>query len=146
MSRERDIRNHMKELLTATNAFDDVLLGRDAEEYAAAAIGRSCNIAQAETREKPLWDQGDEVEVYCRIKVTFTGRDEDELLRDDSAERLYNVAQNALNGVSLASLTLPHFTRFESANWQKPAHPCRQIEAVFGCKYLTDDNAFDATE
>lgn len=146
MSRDRDIRNAMHDLLMATNAFSDVLIGRDLEDYAPGSIGDSCKIEPMEERSKGMWDQGDDLEVHVKVKVTFTSRNDDPQLRDEGAERLYNTAKNVLNDVSLAGLTMPAFTSFDQARWLKPTHPARQVEAVFSYRYFNDDNTFDTAE
>jgi hypothetical protein len=147
MSRDRDIRNAMRTLLLATNAFDDVLIGRDTEDYAASAVGgNTCKIVPLEDRQKGMWDEGDELEMVVKVKLIFGARNEDPQIRDEEAERLYNVARNTLNDVSIASLTMPAFTGFDSAKWMKPEHPSRQIETIFIYRYFVDDNTYDVTE
>lgn len=146
MSRERDVRNAMRDALLATSAFDDVLIGRDVEDYGAGGIGAWCRIDPIGDSGRGMWDEGDELEVTSKVKITITARHEDQQMRDEMAERLVNVARNAINDQSHASLTMPGLTGFDSARWLPPKHPARQVEATFSYRYFQDDNTYDTAE
>ena len=78
--------------------------------------------------------------------MTFIYRAEDPQLRDEAAELLFDIAANTLNGVSLASLTSPQWSRFASWRWQPPAAPERRITAVYSYVYLVAGwEAYDTT-
>jgi hypothetical protein len=78
--------------------------------------------------------------------ITLLQRNEDPQLRDEAAELLFDTAANALNGQSLADLTLPQLTRFVSWKWQKPEAPERRISATFSYQYIVEGwDSYDVT-
>src|SRR5258708_3893278 len=103
-TRERDIRNAMYQLLAATGIFDYLPIGHPAGQWAPAAVAtKSVSIEPMTGRHLPKWDAGGEsaLENDIKLKVTITAADDDEQLRDELAEQLYNVACNALNSQAL---------------------------------------------
>lgn len=154
MSRERDIRNAMYSLIEATGEFDYLPIGRGTTAWApAAAATKSLSIEPFTGRHVPKWDEAafDGLENDVRLKVTITAADDDPQLRDELAERLYNLACNALNNQALPGggdiTTMPMFTGFETYRWLPPVHPNRQIEAIFVFRYLLPDSqSYDTSE
>jgi len=136
--RERDVRNAIHDLLEATGAYDGIYrTGLPEDRGERAGQTRVVVVEPDQTNQAEPWDDtsGDLV-MTCRLAVTFLARHEDPQIRDETAELLLNVAANALNGRSLAGLTLPSSTRFRSWSWQKPTAPERRIRAVLEYQYL----------
>ena len=70
----------------------------------------------------------------------------DPQLRDEGAELLLDTAANALNGQSLAGLTLPQTARVIQWDWQPPTVPERRINCVFSYQYIDEGwDAYDTT-
>ncbi|MDG3005501.1 hypothetical protein [Paludisphaera mucosa] len=147
--RERDVRGAIRETLNATGAFDGVYLAglpenrgeRSGDLRAAAIEPAATNVA----------GQGDDIDgtlaATACITLILLARDDDPATRDDAAELLLNTAAAALNGRSLARLTLPGSTRIRSWTWLRPAAPERRIEATLEFQYLVEGwSAFDLSE
>jgi hypothetical protein len=139
--RDRDVRNSIQAALVATGAFDGVWIwglpenyGTGSSQLAAAAIEPS------DSNQDDRWDGAGEtgLVVTSRVVITLLYRHEDPQLRDEGAELLLDTAANALNGQSLAGLTLPDLTRFLSWKWQVPTAPERRIASVFSYAYIVE--------
>lgn len=139
--RDRDVRNAIQAALMASGAFDGVWIwglpenyGTGSSQLAAAAIEPS------DSSQDDQWDGGAEtgLVITSRVILTLFYRNEDPQLRDEGAELLFDTAANALNGQSLAGLTLPDMTRFLSWAWQAPESVERRIRATFSYQYLVD--------
>ena len=84
--------------------------------------------------------------VTSRVTITLLYRCEDPQLRDEGAELLFDTAANALNGQSLATLTLPDTTKFTAWRWLPPTPPERRIQASFTYQYIIDGwDSYDVT-
>ena len=139
MSRERDIRTAIQNALAATQAFDGVHVfglpedcGSSADELAMAVI------MPRSTQEDDLWDAGPAGGVIyrCTMALTVLARNEDPQARDEAAERLLNIAMNAINGQDLVpGLTIPDKTIVASWDWQKEEHPERRINCTISVWY-----------
>lgn len=149
MARDRDVRNAIQTVLTATGAFDGVWIwglpenyGTGSSQLAAAAI------EPLSSTSNDRWDGGPEtgLVVTSTVTITLLYRNEDPQIRDEGAELLFDTAANALNGQSLTDLTLPDMTKFTSWKWQTPAAPERRITTVFSYQYIVEGwNQFDMT-
>jgi hypothetical protein len=137
--RDRDVRNAIQAALQATGAFDGVWIwglpenyGTGSSQLAAAAI------EPVSSTQDDRWDGGEEtgLVISSQVAITLLYRHEDPQLRDEGAELLLDTAANALNGQSLAGLTLPDLTRFTSWRWNAPTPPERLITSVFSYQYL----------
>lgn len=138
--RDRDVRNAIRDALESTNAFDGVYLqGHPEDRGERSGNLRAVAIEPAETAVSDSWDDREgALLMTSRITLTFLSRHEDPLVRDETAEQLLNLAANALNGQSLAGLTLPPRTRFQSWTWHRANAPERRIVAVFEYQYLVE--------
>src|SRR5271163_941344 len=109
MARDRDVRNAIVTALVATDAFDAVWItglpedyGTGSSQLAAAALEP---LSSTQTDD---WDSetAGALRVTSRVAVTLLVRNDDPQLRDEAAELLFDTAANALNGQSLAALTM----------------------------------------
>jgi len=139
--RDRDVRNAIQAALIATGAFDGVWIwglpenfGTGASEAAAAAI------EPVSSTQDDRWDSetAGGLIVTSQVRLTLLYRHEDPQLRDEGAELLLDTAANALNGQSLAGLTLPGLTRFTTWSWQNATPPERRIAAMFSYQYIVE--------
>lgn len=147
--RDRDVRNAIQEALVATGEFDEVSLAGVPETWGSGASDLAAAFIEPATEQDTTrWDdaQDGDMIVTSVAKITFAARNSDAQLCDEAVERLHNIAANALNGTSLADLTMPAMTRFQSATWLKRTAPERRIETRFSYQYLVSGwNAFDTT-
>jgi hypothetical protein len=147
--RDRDVRNAIQDALGATGAFDGVWIwglpedcGTGSSQLAAAAI------EPESSQQDDRFDGGAQTAMVVTSTVTITllFRHEDPQLRDEGAELLFDTAANALNGQSLAGLTLPDLSRFVSWKWQTPTPPERRIKASFSYQYIVEGwGGYDVT-
>ncbi len=148
--RDRDVRNAILDALQATNRFDGVYLWslKDSADQA-AGDARAAAIQPISWTESDQWDDvaAGVIQIDAQCRLVLMARDESPDARDESAEQLLNAACNAINGQSLAGLTLPAWTKIRSARWKDAIPPERQIEATIVYRYLVDDLAsFDETD
>jgi hypothetical protein len=73
--------------------------------------------------------------------LTLFVRQSDPESRDREADRLANVAQNVLDGQSLAGITLPGLTKIRRGRWERSPAPERRLVLMGEFTYLV--NAFD---
>jgi hypothetical protein len=139
--RDRDVRNAIQAALLATGAFDGVWVtglpetgGAGASQFAAAAID------PGSSTQDDRWDSQTDggLVVTSQVTITLLYRHEDQQLRDEGAELLLDTAANALNGQSLAGLTLPALTRFTAWRWESATAPERRITATFSYQYIVE--------
>ena len=152
MTRERDVRNAIADLLVATGAFDRQGVWLVAPED----LGQGTDIAAAvwiepvSTTIRDEWDAQDSggITMTAMLRITFAFRAEAAEARDDGAERLLNAAADALNGqILVPGFTIPAWTRFLLWMWSPPAPPERQIVAMFRYDYEIEGwTGFDTTE
>ena len=149
--RDRDVRTAIADALAATGAFDanGVWLWSPENLGQGSSVGRACQIEPGNSTVDTRWDAQTVggVIIQSQVKLTLLYRDDDTQKRDEGAENLLQQAQNALNGQSLAGLTLPALTRFQNWNWVNPQPPERQIICIVQYSYIVEGwNAFDITE
>lgn len=139
--RERDVRLDVAESLRATGEFHVVALGeRSAGDFATASDLSFALIEPMDSRTDELSDAAawGATLVKARCSITVGRRLHDPVLRDDDAERLLNVTRRALNGRSLAGVTLPDFTKVESWSWRPQADSERRVVCVLSFTYLDE--------
>jgi hypothetical protein len=141
LARDRDIRNAIQSALVETAAFDAVWIWGLPEDYGTGASTLAA--AAIEPRSSDQSDRWDDAPVgglmvTSLVTITLVNRHEDPQLRDEAVELLLDTAANALNGRSLASLTLPGLTRFVSWSWEKPEAPERRITSTFSYAYIVE--------
>jgi hypothetical protein len=139
--RDRDVRNAIQTALVATGAFDGVFVWGLPEDYGSGASNAALAIVEPESStQEDRWDAAPAggLLVTSRVTITLIARAEDPQLRDELAELLFDTAANALNGHSLAGLTLSQLTRFMSWRWEKPAVPERRIASIFSYQYIVE--------
>lgn len=125
-------------LLRATEAFAEVTWAEPLDERPLAADASSVanlEIDHDRTEEDPLWNSA-VVERRLVLRLTLAVRDEDPRERADRLDRLVAVAANALQRVSLASLTQPARTRLDRGRRPRCGHPEARVELSLRCPYL----------
>lgn len=147
--RDRDVRNAIQAALLATGLFDAVWIWGLPEDYGDGSSKMSaCAIEPVSGKEEDLWDTEPTggIIIWGVLRLTIVSRAEDPQARDESAELLLNTAMNALNGTSLASLTMPEHTKFASWKWEKPVNVERRITTTFNYRYIVEGwNALGVT-
>lgn len=147
MARGKDVRNAIRDALEASGAFSDVRMtspddfGIPASDLAAAAI------EPLSGREVDRWDGSSETGVLVEEKclVTLLYRSNDPIARDNGAELLLQVLKNAVNGTSLAGLTVPDKTYVDEWRFLAAKHPERRVRAQVSYWYLQGWNDNDET-
>jgi hypothetical protein len=148
--RDHDIRRAIHDALLSTGQFNDCWMtglpedsGTGAYEQSAAAIDPGAGNAAQYGDAAPdgaILIQGISI-------VTLLYRNHDVELRDSGAERLLNVACNALNGNGLGGLIFPQTALVRDWRWVPPTQPERRIEARYFYQYFVEGWAqFDTTE
>ncbi len=148
MWRERDVRRAVAELLEATGAFEGLYTGPP-ERQGQRNDSRAVWVEPIASTERDSWDAAPtgRIDITSQLKITVLARDEIQQIRDDAAEYLLALVNNALNGTNLGGLTMPQFTRVQSWRWKDAAPPERRIEITFGFRYLLDTwNGFNESE
>jgi hypothetical protein len=151
LSRDRDVRAAVQTALAATGQFDPngVWLSGLPEDYGQGADDlNACSIEPVGSTERDDWDSqtAGGILILSECRLTFMCRRPDPQLRDEAAELLLDTAANALNGQSLASLTLPAWTRVTRWQWVDPAPPERRITATLSYAYIVEGwNNLDTT-
>jgi hypothetical protein len=149
MSRDRDVRNAIQSALVETAAFDSVWIWGLPEDYGGGASSlAAAAIEPVSSDQTDRWDDAANggLLVTSLVTITFLYRHEDPQLRDEAVELLFDTAANALNGQSLAELTLPGLTRFTSWRWEKPQAPERRITSTFSYQYIVEGwDSYDVT-
>lgn len=121
--RDRDVRNAMQAALVETMAFDGVWIWGLPEVYGSGAGNIAAAVIEpVSSTQSDWWDSQTTGALIVKSKVTITlvYRCSDPQARDEAAELLLDTAANVLNGQSLAGLTIPGLTHFESWSWQAP--------------------------
>ena len=148
--RDRDVRNAIQGVLVATGAFDGVYVWGLPEDHGSGASNAALAVIQPESStQEDRWDAAPVggLLITSRVTITLIFRGEDAQVRDEAAELLFDTAATALNGQSLAGLTLPQLTRFVSWRWEKPAPPERRISSIFSYQYIVEGwDSYDTAE
>jgi len=136
---EDDVRMGAVALLEATGAFDEVYPYSMPEERGRRAGDRCVAVVEpAPGRASTIGDDlsTGEAIVTMRFVVTVIARHEDAQVRDRKANRLIGIVQNALNGRSLAGLTLAQKTWVREWTWERETPPERRIRLNAEADYL----------
>ena len=148
--RDRDVRNALQGVLVATGAFDGVYVWGLPEDHGSGASNSALAVIEPESStQEDRWDAapGGGLLITSRVTITLIFRAEDAQVRDEAAELLFDTSAAALNGQSLAGLTLPQLTRFVSWRWEKPAPPERRIASIFSYQYIVEGwDSYDTAE
>ena len=147
--RDRDVRNAVRAVLMATNAFDGVWIWGLPEDYGTGSSeGAAAAITPMSSRQEDLWDAAATggLVITSRLALTLLYRHPDPQIRDEGAELLLDVAANALNGNSLNGLIFTQTARITGCDWQPPTAPERRIQAVFSYQYNVEGwDSYDTT-
>jgi hypothetical protein len=147
--RDRDVRNAIVTVLTATGAYDGVwVTGLPEDSGSGSSVQAAAAIEPVSSTQDDRWDSQTDggLVVTSLVRITLVYRHDDPQLRDEGAELLLDVAANALNGQSLAGLTLPGLTRFTGWSWTAPTAPERRIAATFSYQYIVEGwGGYDTT-
>jgi hypothetical protein len=127
--RDWDVLGAIRDLLTLTGQFDLVALSGLPEDRGFAAVSTACVIQPGAWEDVDEWDDAVEVSIPRRVSWTLTilVRDSDPEVRDSTADRLSNLAQDTLDGVSLGGITLPGRTKLRRGVWSRPASAERRL-------------------
>jgi hypothetical protein len=148
MARERDVRNAIQELLLASGAFSNVWITGLPEDYGHGASSlTAAAIEPVSTQLTSGWDSSPSggLDYTSKLSVSLLARHPDPQLRDELAEQLLDLLINAVNGQSLADLTIPQQTVITSWQWLAPAPPERRITATVDFAYLVTWDGFDTS-
>lgn len=139
--RDWDVLESARDLLATTQQFDNVYLTSFDDRSISTSDGYSAVVQPLDGDEVDTRDDGDETEQtsHSRWTLTLVGRADDPEVRDRELDRLQSVAQNALDGVSLAGLTIPGLTKLRRGKWEKPKPPERRITLTGEYSYWLDD-------
>jgi hypothetical protein len=115
--------------------------GQGASSLTAAAI------EPLSTRLASGWDAAPAGGLGYRseLAVSLLARHPDPQLRDELAEQLLNLLINAVNGLSLAGLTIPQHTMITAWRWMPSRPPERRITATVGFAYIVTWDGFDTS-
>jgi hypothetical protein len=142
--RDWDVLSDIRDRLIATGAFDGVhLSGLPAEYGRSAGETRMAVCTLSGWDDADDWDDAEDVSIPRAVAWTLTlfVRQSDPESRDREADRLANVAQNVLDGQSLAGITLPGLTKIRRGRWERSPAPERRLVLMGEFTYLV--NAFD---
>lgn len=142
--RDWDVLSDIRDRLIATGAFDGVhLSGLPAEYGRSAGEARMAVCTLSAWDDTDDWDDTEDVSIPRAVAWTLTlfVRQSDPESRDREADRLANVAQNVLDGRSLAGVTLPGLTKIRRGRWERSPAPERRLVLMGEFTYLV--NAFD---
>jgi hypothetical protein len=140
--RDRQLLALVADLLRATGEFDEVTTWGLPEARGSGA--QEDRLAALELRG---WEESDQSNDYAGIPqdrtvafaLTILVRIADPDPRDDEADRLLNVAMNALNGASLAGANYPDRTRLRRGAWLPARAPERRLVAQGQFTYPVPD-------
>jgi hypothetical protein len=132
--RDYDLWADARDRLEATGAFDLVVIGRPDERARSAVEAAACWVVPLDDDELDI--DPDLVLVGCRFSLVVEVRAEDVEARADALDRLKNVAKNALNGQSLAGISLPGRTRVRRASHGPRKHPTAPLELTVEAPYF----------
>lgn len=149
MPRTDDIRDDIRARLDATGIFSAVLTSGLPEEHGFSA-GELCAavVGMSSDDKTPMFDGGDGtgVRVGEKCPVTLLVRNADPVLRDRQLDLARSALNDAINGRSLAGLTIPDLTYVKSSRPLPPKAPERRVEATLVWAYVTEGWAdFDET-
>ncbi len=150
MYRDMDILKEVVRLLHATKEFDRVepCSPPDTSGWSASAwfmVGVEIESVQ----ETDLWDGGATTGILMAstLRLTFAGRASDPIHRDETLDRLVNVAAKALSGQSLLGLTFCDMTKFTSHKWQPAKDSERRVISQFAYRYdIAGWSGFDTSD
>jgi hypothetical protein len=126
-----------KARLQATGQFDEVLIGDPSEQLASA---NATALAILQLREEDEGGYEDTVlEKVTKWELTVAARQRDPEVRDMEASRLVEVARNALDHKSLASITYPDWTILRRSRFEKPKDSERRVTIAGEWGYHLDD-------
>lgn len=149
MPNDHDVRIDIRDRLLATDLFAEVSLAGPPEQYGIGASDASAAfIEPLSGKEKSRWDGGDDTLLDDGEKcgLTLMCRDQDPELRDRTGSTLLAAAKDAINGRSLAGLTVPDLTLIEQWQWLPPRAPERRIRTTVAYQYLAGWRDNDDTE
>jgi hypothetical protein len=132
--RDYDLWADARDRLEATGAFDLVAVGRPDERARPAVEAAACWVVPLDDDEMDI--DPDLTMVGCRFGLVIEARAEDVESRADTLDRLKNVAKNALNGQSLAGISLPGRTRVCKAAHGRRRHPTAPMELTVEAPYF----------
>lgn len=147
--RDRDIRNAIQAALLTTDAYDEVILGRQEDDYTVSGIESRTVILEPMDQGMMLHHDYAAIAnlmVDSRLRLSFLSRCDDPQTRDERLEAMINAAYNTMTAVSWLGVTYPAFCLFvQHAKWLPPKHPMRRADAIYSYRYDTGPS-FDTTE
>lgn len=124
-----------------TNAFTNVWIDGLPEDSGSAASDLcAAAIDPVSTNYFTGWDAQTEGGLCydAQIKVTLLVRHNDAQICDEKVEQLLEHLKNAVNGQSLAGITLPGKTLVKSWRWMPAKAPERRITAMLSASYIEE--------
>lgn len=148
MSRERDVRNAIRDALVATGAFGEVVLRALPELQGTPASDLTlASIQPASSRVVSGWDAapGGILRYACTVTVTVLSRNADPELCDDAAEQLVNYVRDAVNGkVLVPGYVVNQKLYVSNVAWKDPVAPERRVVVTVAYEYL--DQGWDSAD
>lgn len=124
MARDSDVYDAIVAALQATGAFTEVSWGSEPLGAGPTPADDTYLAIVTHVSGEDL-DDVDPVEIVRRVqfRVEVDAREQDPLARAKALDRLANVVKRAINGQSLAGLTLPPLTLIRRDQAGRPQHP-----------------------
>jgi len=142
MSREKDYRNALRDILVDTGAFSEVRLTGLPEDVGFGASDlTAASIQPGSTRMLTGWDAatGGGRSFLCQLLVTVLARHVDAERCDELAEQLVEFVRNAVDGQPLVpGFNEPERTMVTGWQWLPRTAPERRIAVTVTFDYLQD--------
>lgn len=141
MSATVRIRDDIRARLMSTGAFTDVYTHLPEQWGRAASDANAAAVEIPSGRSVPRWDGGARLGLTKsqRFTVTLMARNQDPTLRDEAALDLLRRLESAINGQSLASITVPDHTYVESWTPLPERTPERRYRCIVTTEYIADN-------
>jgi len=141
MARDWDVLDAAKTLLEGTKQFDGVYRGALPELKGQAAGDRFAAVLSMRSWEE-LSESADPSVIQStrrlKWKLTLIVRDDDPEVRERELDRLLAVAEDALDGQSLAGITLPDWTYLASGVYEDPKPPEQRMTVLGQTAYYVE--------
>lgn len=133
--------------LKAASAFDAVYGTAPWETLAPDSLNRVAWVEWVETSESPVTNSSIDATGTFKIWIVAKAGDDNMVTRRRLMRMLANVAKNAVNGKSIASITEPAFSRVMRTKYgYMLAGPGRLVELDYQCRFrIASDSARDVT-
>lgn len=148
--RDPDILDDIQARLKAIGLFDNVYRSALPEDRGqSASDNMAAAVAMNEWQEIDDADDGPNLRLQRTVRWTLTlfVREDDPQVRERKLDKLLAASQKALDGKSLAGVTVPDWTRLRRGTYQTPASPEQRMtvagDAIYWVEGDVDPNYFD---